>query len=77
MTQLDAPLKIVFDYVVETVSNTGDIMESHHYTTYDEAYERFENVKSKDTLILLSLYTIIKRVIENDEVHKLVLARNK
>ena len=78
MIELDAPLRIDFDYAVETVDvTTGEIRESYHYDNYDKAYERFERVKEKDTLILLSLYTEVYRVIQPVDTHKLVLARNK
>ena len=78
MVELDAPLKIDFDYAVETVDiTTGEIRESYHYDSYEKAYERFERVKEKDTLILLSLYTEVHRVIQPIDTHKLVLARNK
>ena len=75
---LEAPTRIDFDYAVETVdTNTGEIRESHHYDDYSKAYERFQNVRDKDTLILLSLYTEVHRVFNDVSTHKLVLARNK
>lgn len=78
MVELDAPLRIDFDYAVETIDvTTGEIRESYHYDDYNKAYDRFERVKDKDTLILLSLYTEIHRVIQPIDTHKLVLARNK
>ena len=78
MVELDAPLKIDFDYTVETVDvTTGEIRESYHYDSYYKAYERFEKVKDKDTLILLSLYTEVHRFFNEVSRHKLVLARNK
>ena len=78
MAELDAPLEIDFDYAVETIDvTTGEIRESYHYDDYNKAYERFARVKDKDTLILLSLYTEVHRILNDIKTHKLVLARNK
>ena len=78
MTQLQPPTNIQYDYVVETVNaTTGEVYEAHHYTTYGEALNRFNEVKDKDAFIILSLYTRIKREGQTDTVHKLVLAGNK
>lgn len=77
MAEVLAPISIDFNYAIETIDHTtGEIRESYHYETYEKAYERYERVKDKDTLIVLALYTeIIRR--DNDYLsHKLVLAKN-
>ena len=77
MAELDTPFKIIFDYVVEVVnSNTGATTEEYHYEKYDRALEKYEKLKEKDTLVLLALYTEVHRIMEQNSIHKLVLARN-
>ena len=78
MAELDAPLEIEFDYVVEVINaETGAITEAWHYENYDRAYGKYNKLEERDSLVLLALYTTVRRILNETSTHKLILAKNK